>query len=84
MSAIEILRVLSWHFAQSAVRPGGKRDPTSRSPDKSTAVGRGACGWIDRDFCAAHGACKTALPPGTPGNLDTHAPSPRLRHQTGW
>jgi hypothetical protein len=48
-------------------------------PDKSTAVGRGACGWFYSVLSAALNLTKTALWEGTPGKPSENAPSLRQK-----
>ena len=63
MSAIGNFRGLSWAIANSAVKQREPRQPTNRRPDKSTAVGRGACGWLYWVFSAAREAGQPSLSP---------------------
>ena len=42
-------------------RDGRHRNPTNGRRDKSTAVGRGACGWLDWIFLSAPACALLAL-----------------------
>ena len=81
MSAIGNFRGLSWTIANSAVRQGEPRQPTNRRPDKSTAVGRGACGWLYWVFSAALEMTLPSLSPETSmiSTIREPAPVPGVR-----
>ena len=55
---------------QGKIEPGG-----GGLPDKSTAVGRGACGCLLEVFSAARHVAKTALSLKTSMKAPIHAPS---------
>ncbi len=76
MSAIGNFRGLSWAIANSAVRQGEQRQPTNRRPDKSTAVGRGACGWLYWVFSAARDVAQPSLLPEMPMISTIREPAP--------
>ena len=76
MSAIGILRGLSWAIAEPAVGQREPRQPTNRRPDKSTAVGRGACGWVYWVFSAALEMTLPSLSPETSMISTIREPSP--------
>ena len=76
MSAIGNFRGLSWAIANSAVGQGEPRQPTNRRPDKSTAVGRGACGWLYWVFSAALEMTLPSLSPEMPMISKIREPSP--------
>ena len=76
MSAIGILRGLSWAIAEPAVGQGEQRQPANRRPDKSTAVGRGACGWFYWVFSAALEIAQPSLSPEMAMISTIREPSP--------
>lgn len=76
MSATGILCRLSWVIANSAVGQGEPRQPTNRRPDKSTAVGRGACGWLYWVFSAALEMTLPSLLPEIPMISTIREPAP--------
>ena len=53
MSEIGLHRSLAGFRARLSVGQGVQGNPTNRRRDKSTAVGRGACGWLDWIFLSA-------------------------------
>jgi hypothetical protein len=76
MIAIGILRGLSWAIAEPAVGQREPRQPTNRRPDKSTAVGRGACGWLYWVFSAALEMTLPSVSPEMPMISTIREPAP--------
>ena len=61
MSEIGLHRSLAGFRARLSVGQGVQGNPTNRRRDKSTAVGRGACGWLDWIFLSAPACALLAL-----------------------
>ena len=53
MSEIGLDRSLAGFRTRLSVGQGVQGNTTNGRRDKSTAVGRGACGWLDWDFLSA-------------------------------
>jgi len=75
MSLIAVPRGMAGIIARSrrGLQVSGK--PASRLPDKSTAVGWGACGWFCLVFSAVGQTIKLALSSKTPIKPSENAPS---------
>ena len=76
MMVIACCRSLSWISAFTVGRPGEEGDTSEGRQDKSTAVGRGACGWLYWVFSAARQLVKAALLPKTLTISMVQEPSP--------
>jgi hypothetical protein len=76
MRVIAVNRGLSRGGVFLAGKWGTSEQPTWRWPDKSTAVGRGACGCLYWGFRAAPAVTQTALAskPSTNSKLDEPSP----------
>jgi len=74
MSRIAVPRDLAGNIACSGGGLEASGKPASRLPDKSTAVGWGACGWFHCVFSAAGHGAKLALPSKISINPSINAP----------
>ncbi|HWB47982.1 MAG TPA: lytic transglycosylase domain-containing protein [Stellaceae bacterium] len=84
MSRVAFLRGLSWCIAYPAVGRRETCQPTRRRPDKSTAVGRGACGGLCRGFCAASRLGKPALAAEIAIDSDIGTPLALYQRRSMW
>jgi hypothetical protein len=68
-------RALAWNGAVWTVFQVLEVGREKRWPDKSTAVGRGACGWDRWRICASHRICLLAFIVNNPAFPGRNAPS---------
>lgn len=76
MSAIGLPRSLAGFGAFLSVGQGGQGNTTNGRRDKSTAVGRGACGWLDWIFLSA--PAHVLLPLNTKSLRKSHVTAPSV------
>ena len=71
-------RRMAYRVADSAAKRRVRSESTIGGQDKSTAVGRGACGWLDWKFLSAPTSALLAHPSEKPMISVPAAPSPAL------